>query len=73
MEDASPQLSLEFKVFLVNAATGKHTLESRQLRFWFKDEFPVGDRPKYSQEFFKELVSPTEFPRGEKKMTRQLA
>ncbi len=39
-------------------------LESRILRFWFKDEFPVGDRAKYAQEFFKELVSPLEFPRG---------
>lgn len=63
-KDNSPyQLSLEFKVFLVNATTQKHTLESRQLRFWFKDDFPHHERAKYSQEFFKELVSPLEFPR----------
>jgi len=64
LDSSSPQLFLEFKVFLVNAVTQKHTRESRQLRFWFKDEFPVGDRAKCSQEFFKELVSPQEFPRG---------
>lgn len=63
--DRSPsQLSLEFKVFLVNLSTQKHMLESRLLRFWFKEIFPVADRAKYAQEFFKELVSPTEFPRG---------
>ncbi|CAL8117375.1 unnamed protein product [Orchesella dallaii] len=64
IDDSPPhQLSLEFKVFLVNTTTQKHTLESRQLRFWFKDEFPLAERAKYSQEFFKELVSPLEFPR----------
>lgn len=62
--DPSPyQLSLEFKVFLVNSTTQMHTLESRQLRFWFKDDLPPGDRAKYSQEFFKELVQPLSFPR----------
>ena len=63
-EDVASQMSLEFKVFLINAVTKKHTLESRILRFWFKEEFPVSDRAKLCQEFFKELVSPSEFPRG---------
>ncbi|XP_037091905.1 uncharacterized protein LOC119112042 isoform X2 [Pollicipes pollicipes] len=57
------QMSLEFKVFLVSAATGMHTQESRTLRFWFKDYVPEAEQARYSQEFFKELVSPLDFPR----------
>lgn len=49
VDHSAPQLSLEFKVFLINATTQKHMLESRQLRFWFKDEFPISDRAKYAQ------------------------
>jgi nucleoside phosphorylase len=62
-EELPSQMSLEFKVFLINSVTKKHTLESRVLRFWFKDEFPASERAKLCQEFFKELVSPSEFPR----------
>ncbi|RZC32047.1 uncharacterized protein BDFB_002262, partial [Asbolus verrucosus] len=64
-ETPPAQLSLEFRVFLVSAQTGKHTQESRVLRFWFrsgpenKDEEQAG----IAQDFFKELVSPQEFPR----------
>ena len=59
------QLSLEFKVFLVSAVSSLHTQESRTLRFWFKEYVPEQEQARYAQEFFKELVSPLDFPRGE--------
>lgn len=65
LEDTQAQLQLEFKVFLVNAQTQKHTQESRQLRFWFRSCVPEKERMRSAQEFFKELVAPLEFPRGE--------
>ncbi|XP_044761930.1 uncharacterized protein LOC123319140 isoform X3 [Coccinella septempunctata] len=64
-----PHLSLEFRVFLVSAQTGKHTQESRTLRFWFRAAPDTTDHPSedkqasVAQEFFKELVSPKDFPR----------
>ncbi|CAH0553926.1 unnamed protein product [Brassicogethes aeneus] len=61
-----PQLSLEFRVFLVNGQTGKHTQESRCLRFWFraaKDPENEDNGAGIAQDFFRELVSPQEFPR----------
>lgn len=58
------QLSLEFRVFLVSAQTGNHTQESRLLQFWFISSLPDWQQPQVAQEFFKELVSPQEFPRG---------
>ncbi|XP_022256095.1 uncharacterized protein LOC106471771 [Limulus polyphemus] len=62
--DESPaHLSLEFKVFLTNAANNTHTQESRQLKFWFKSEVSEPDQMRSSQNFFKELVSPSQFPR----------
>lgn len=63
LEDTPAHLQLEFKVFLINAQTQKHTQESRQLRFWFKSTVPDKERMKSAQEFFKELVAPLEFPR----------
>ncbi|KAL3280096.1 hypothetical protein HHI36_017602 [Cryptolaemus montrouzieri] len=63
------QLSLEFRVFLVSGQTGKHTQESRILRFWFRPspdtvDFPSDDKQaSVAQDFFKELVSPKDFPR----------
>lgn len=63
IEDTPAQLQLEFKVFLINAQTGKHTQESRQLRFWFRNLVPEKERMRCAQEFFKELVAPLEFPR----------
>lgn len=57
------QLSLEFRVFLVSAQTGNHTQESRLLQFWFVSSLPDWQQPQVAQEFFKELVSPQEFPR----------
>lgn len=58
------QLCLEFRVFLVSAQTGKHKQESRTLQFWFSESLPNSDQPSIAQEFFRELVSPQEFPRG---------
>lgn len=65
-EDNSPaQLSLEFRVFLVSAQTGKHTQESRTLQFWFAASTSDAENAAVAQEFFRELVSPQDFPRGE--------
>lgn len=60
-----PQLTLEFRVFLVSANTGLHSQESRTLRFWFRNWLTDGDKQaQVSQDFFRDLVSPKEFPRG---------
>jgi hypothetical protein len=60
-----PQLSLEFRVFLVSANTGQHSQESRCLRFWFRSWITDTDKQAHvAQDFFRELVSPKEFPRG---------
>ncbi|XP_043474146.1 uncharacterized protein LOC122506169 isoform X3 [Leptopilina heterotoma] len=56
-------LCLQFRVFLVSAQTGKHTQESRTLQFWFVKTLPDQEQPHIAQEFFRELVSPQEFPR----------
>lgn len=65
-ELVAPQLSLEFRVFLVSANTGLHSQESRSLRFWFREWLRDGDKQAHvAQDFFRELVSPKEFPRGE--------
>lgn len=59
-----PQLSLEFRVFLVSANTGQHSQESRSLRFWFRDWLLDSEQQAHvAQEFFRELVNPQEFPR----------
>lgn len=59
-----PQLSLEFRVFLVSAITGQHSQESRTLRYWFRDWLKDGEQQAHvAQEFFRELVNPQEFPR----------
>lgn len=63
VDDSPAQLSLEFRVFLVNAQTGSHTRESRTLHYWFAEELPAAERPSVAQLFFRELVSPQEFPR----------
>lgn len=58
------QLSLEFRVFLVSANSGKHSQESRTLRFWFRDWLRNEENQAHvAQDFFKELVSPRDFPR----------
>jgi len=63
-EDNSPaQLSLEFRVFLVSAQTGKHTQESRTLQFWFASSTSDAENATVAQELFRELVSPQDFPR----------
>ncbi|XP_019867594.2 uncharacterized protein LOC109596484 isoform X2 [Aethina tumida] len=64
-----PELSLEFRVFLVNGQTGKHTPESRTLRFWFRslnngeNGLTEDNHAGVAQDFFRELASPQEFPR----------
>lgn len=63
-------LSLQFRVFLVNAQSGNHTQESRTLNFWFTDNLQCESRPTVAQEFFSELVSPQEFPRGKQILMR---
>lgn len=61
----SPQLSLEFRVFLVSGNTGQHSQESRTLRFWFRSWISDAEkRAHVAQDFFRELVRPQEFPRG---------
>lgn len=61
----APHLSLEFRVFLVSANTHQHSQESRSLRFWFRSWLTDGDKQAHvAQDFFRELVSPKEFPRG---------
>ncbi|GAB0097346.1 uncharacterized protein DMENIID0001_129810 [Sergentomyia squamirostris] len=63
-QNVPAQLSLEFRVFLVSANTGQHSQESRTLRFWFRDWLDDGERQaQVAQDFFKELVTPKEFPR----------
>lgn len=75
-ESQPASLVLEFRVFLVSAQTGKHTQESRTLRFWFREiaiqnghsnhhhNHSNGDEhAAVAQDFFRELVSPQEFPR----------
>ncbi|XP_011268087.1 uncharacterized protein LOC105258510 isoform X6 [Camponotus floridanus] len=57
------QLCLQFRVFLVSAQTGKHTQEQRTLQFWFADTLSEMEHPSIAQEFFRELVTPQEFPR----------
>ncbi|XP_066141601.1 uncharacterized protein [Euwallacea fornicatus] len=62
------QLSLMFKVFLISASTKKHTQEARTLRFWFATLSSQEDsceerQAAVAQDFFRELVSPREFPR----------
>ncbi|XP_039749383.1 uncharacterized protein LOC120626142 isoform X1 [Pararge aegeria] len=54
---------LEFCVYLVSAVTGNHTREARALRFWFKPEVSLHDCPHEAQAFFRELVSPQDFPK----------
>lgn len=64
-EVSPPQLSLEFRVFLVSGNTGQHSQESRTLRFWFRPWIVDAEkRAHIAQDFFRELVRPQEFPRG---------
>ena len=65
LANINAQLCLEFRVFLVNVATKRYTQEKRVISFWFKELFPVHQRTTAAQEFFKKLVSPVDFPRGE--------
>ncbi|XP_041765251.1 uncharacterized protein LOC121589986 isoform X3 [Anopheles merus] len=58
------QLSLEFRVFLVSANSGQHSQESRRIKFWFRPWLTSENvQAQVAQDFFRELVSPKEFPR----------
>ena len=69
-EEVPAHLCLEFRVFLVNVSSGKHAQEKRLLSFWFKAEVAEAERARYAQQFFKQLVSPLEFPRGKSALYR---
>ncbi|XP_015789932.1 uncharacterized protein LOC107366807 isoform X2 [Tetranychus urticae] len=57
-------LSLSFKVFLVNSSTTNvHVEEHRSLKFWFKEGITENDQLMTAQEFFRDLVNPSDFPR----------
>ncbi|XP_065566676.1 uncharacterized protein LOC136031218 isoform X4 [Artemia franciscana] len=62
-DNSPPKLTLEFRVFLVSSATNEHSQESRTLWFWFKDGLFHTEEACSAQEFFKDLVSPVDFPR----------
>ncbi|ODM92240.1 hypothetical protein Ocin01_14443 [Orchesella cincta] len=51
-----PQVSIQFKVFLVSSKTEECFWERRQLRFWMKEEVLPEKCTSYGQKFFKELV-----------------
>ena|SRR6218665_173962 len=38
--------------------------EVREIRFWFKRDTDSGLMEDYSTRFFRELISPTDFPKG---------
>lgn len=40
-----------------------HTQENRQLRFWFKDSINEIDQMHQAQNFFRDLVNPSNFPK----------
>lgn len=40
------------------------------MNFWFIENLPAESRPSVAQEFFRELVSPQEFPRGTHKIDK---
>lgn len=61
---SNPDISLQFRVFLKNAQTGAHTQESRTLRFWFKPDVLACEHSTIAQHLFKDVVCPTDFPRG---------
>ena len=67
-EEVPAHLCLEFRVFLVAVSSGKHAQEKRLLSFWFTYQTAAAERARYAQQFFKQLVSPLDFPRGEGKL-----
>lgn len=62
--DTEPtHLSLQFRVFLRNATTKRYTQEKRVISYWFKVAFSPMQHASAAQDFFKQLVSPVDFPR----------
>ncbi|KAI8767446.1 hypothetical protein BgiBS90_029594, partial [Biomphalaria glabrata] len=58
-----PQLQLGFLCFLVDLKTEEHYVESRKLKFWYKEGCDYYNQVTTAYEFFKELVRPENFPR----------
>lgn len=58
-----PQLQLGFLCFLVDQKTDDHYVESRKLKFWYRDGTDYYSQVTTAYEFFKELVRPENFPR----------
>ncbi|XP_053211748.1 uncharacterized protein LOC128395350 isoform X2 [Panonychus citri] len=64
LDGKAAHLNLSFKVFLVNLTTTKaHVEEHRSLKFWFKEGITESDQLMTAQEFFRDLVNPSDFPR----------
>lgn len=65
VEDLGPfHAHVQFVVYLVDGVSGAHTREARSLRSWFKTSLPENQRHRMAQDFFRDLVSPEDFPRG---------
>ncbi|CAG2165177.1 unnamed protein product [Oppiella nova] len=58
-----PELCLTFKVFLINTETQTHNQENRSLRFWFTTDVSEAHKMGFAQQFFRDLINPTNFPR----------
>ncbi|XP_076455911.1 uncharacterized protein LOC143290397 isoform X2 [Babylonia areolata] len=58
-----PQLQLGFLCFLIDQKTNEHFVESRKLKFWYRDGTDYYSQVTTAYEFFKELVRPENFPR----------
>ncbi|XP_054161455.1 uncharacterized protein LOC128959513 isoform X2 [Oppia nitens] len=62
-DNTPPELCLSFKVFLINSETQTHNQESRQLKFWFTTDVSDSDKMVFAQQFFRDLINPTNFPK----------
>ncbi|ESO86794.1 hypothetical protein LOTGIDRAFT_128403, partial [Lottia gigantea] len=60
---SKPQLQLGFMCFLVDQKTGKHFVESRRLKFWYREGVDYYNQVTTAYDFFKELVKPDNFPK----------
>jgi len=58
-----PQVQLGFNCFLVDKDTGKHSVESRKLQFWYVDSADYLDKVTMGFNFFRELLKPENFPK----------
>ncbi|CAG2102765.1 unnamed protein product [Medioppia subpectinata] len=64
MDDCGPpELCLSFKVFLINSETQSHNQENRSLKFWFTPDVSEAHKMGFAQQFFRDLINPTNFPK----------